>query len=162
LSRRAHKQIKPFLVVAVAFLGAIFTNMKTLQYANVETFIVFRSSTPLLIALLDYAFLGRELPSLRSWCSLLLLLCGAFGYVMYDADFEVSDSRGAAGEPVTASWLGAAVVDALGNLRRQSAGRLRWQRARRSHSCRTWFCSQPWPPRRETPHQKIRTHWLTR
>lgn len=91
LLRRVHKQIKPFLVVAVAFLGAIFTNMKTLQYANVETFIVFRSSTPLLIALLDYGFLGRELPSLRSWCSLVLLLCGAIGYVMYDANFEVRE-----------------------------------------------------------------------
>jgi solute carrier family 35 protein len=96
----------------VAFLGAIFTNMKTLQYANVETFIVFRSSTPLLIALLDYAFLGRELPSLRSWCSLLLLLCGAIGYVMYDANFEVRRSgvelgpaTPAAGRPVIASCL---------------------------------------------------------
>lgn len=52
---------------------------------------MFRSSTPLVIALLDYAFLGRELPSLRSWASLLLLLVGAFGYVMYDANFEVTN-----------------------------------------------------------------------
>jgi hypothetical protein len=34
--REGGVQIKPFIVVAIAFLGAIFTNMKTLQYANVE------------------------------------------------------------------------------------------------------------------------------
>ena len=43
--------------VACAFLGAIFANIKTLQYANVETFIVFRSSTPLLVSV----SLGRGL-----------------------------------------------------------------------------------------------------
>lgn len=82
-------KVKAFSIVALAFLGAIFTNMKTLQYANVETFIVFRSSTPILIAMLDYAFLGREMPNARSWLSLVLLLFGAMGYVMVDADFEV-------------------------------------------------------------------------
>jgi GDP-mannose transporter len=46
------EKAKPFMLVAVAFLGALYTNVKTLQYANVETFIVFRSSTPILIALM--------------------------------------------------------------------------------------------------------------
>lgn len=57
--------MKKFWIVAFVFLGTIFTNIKTLQYANVETFIVFRSSTPMLIAVLDYFFLGRELPDRR-------------------------------------------------------------------------------------------------
>lgn len=57
--------MKKFWVVAFVFLGTIFTNIKCLQYANVETFIVFRSSTPMLIAVLDYFFLGRELPDHR-------------------------------------------------------------------------------------------------
>ena len=38
-------QVKKFWIVAFVFLGTIYANMKTLQYANVETFIVFRSST---------------------------------------------------------------------------------------------------------------------
>jgi GDP-mannose transporter len=50
------EKVKPFMLVAIAFLGALYTNVKTLQYANVETFIVFRSSTPILIAFLDYVF----------------------------------------------------------------------------------------------------------
>ena len=61
------EKVKPFMLVAIAFLGALYTNVKTLQYANVETFIVFRSSTPILIAFLDYVFLGRQLPNMRSW-----------------------------------------------------------------------------------------------
>ena len=44
-------KVKKFCFVAFAFLAAIYTNMKTLQYCNVETFIVFRASTPLLISL---------------------------------------------------------------------------------------------------------------
>jgi GDP-mannose transporter len=78
-----------FFPVATAFLGAIFTNIKTLQYANVETFIVFRSSTPVLISVADYLFLGRELPSSRSWMSLLGLVCGAMAYVMTDHAYQV-------------------------------------------------------------------------
>jgi len=82
-------KLKPFLLVVFAFLGAVFTNLKVLQYANVDTFIVFRSSTPIVISVLDYLCLGRQLPTLRSWASLILVLCGAVGYVMADAEFEM-------------------------------------------------------------------------
>ena len=51
---------KSYFVVSLAFLLALYTNVKTLQYSNVETFIVFRSSTPILIAVLDYMYLGRQ------------------------------------------------------------------------------------------------------
>jgi len=82
-------KVKPFLLVALAFLGALYTNVKTLQHANVETFVVFRSSTPCLIAVLDYIFLGRQLPNTRSWGSLGLTVSGAVIYVLYDSNFEV-------------------------------------------------------------------------
>ena len=55
-----------FLPVSLAFLAAVFANIKTLQFANVETFIVFRASTPLTVAICEWLCLGRELPSLRS------------------------------------------------------------------------------------------------
>jgi len=83
------EKVKPFILVACAFLAALYTNVRTLQYANVETFIVFRSSTPILIALMDYLFLGRHLPNTRSWLSLLAILCGAIAYVYTDSDFQV-------------------------------------------------------------------------
>jgi len=82
-------KIQQFWVVPLAFLGTVFANIKILQYSNVETFIVFRSSTPLLISIADYLFLGRELPSGRSWACLGLLLVGAVGYVLNDKFFRV-------------------------------------------------------------------------
>uniref|UniRef100_A0A7S2U136 Sugar phosphate transporter domain-containing protein n=1 Tax=Lotharella oceanica TaxID=641309 RepID=A0A7S2U136_9EUKA len=83
-------KVKPYTLVAVAFLSTIYTNIKTLQYANVETFIVFRASTPILVSVADWWFLGRELPSFRSSMCLLGLLLGACGYVLFDKNFEVN------------------------------------------------------------------------
>ena len=64
--------------------------MRTIEYVNVETFIVFRASTPVVISLLDYVFLGRALPSARSWMALIGLVAGATLYVYTDASFEVT------------------------------------------------------------------------
>jgi hypothetical protein len=88
-------KVKAFIPVAGAFLAAVFTNMKTLQFANVETFIVFRASTPILISVCDWAFLGRELPTARSWASLGSLVIGAILYVATDA--QVRPARGEGG-----------------------------------------------------------------
>mmetsp|Transcript_18301 Transcript_18301/g.27418 ORF Transcript_18301/g.27418 Transcript_18301/m.27418 type:complete len:318 (-) Transcript_18301:340-1293(-) len=82
-------KVKPYILVACAFLGTIYTNIRTLQYANVETFIVFRASTPILVSVADWIFLGRELPSLRSSACLFGLLLGAAGYMLYDSHFQV-------------------------------------------------------------------------
>lgn len=78
-----------FAPAPIAFLGTIYANIKVLQYANVETFIVFRSSTPLLISLADYAMLGREFPSRRSLLCLFIILLGAVGYTLTDSNFKL-------------------------------------------------------------------------
>lgn len=88
---------KAFLPAGLSFLAVIFTNIKVLQHANVETFIVARCSTPLLLSLADYAFLRRQLPSARSWGCLVTILLGAIGYVACDSTFDVG----------AAAWLGA-------------------------------------------------------
>jgi len=82
------KAIK-FMPVALIFLATIFLNMKSLQYANVETFMIFRFSTPLCISIADYLFLGRQLPGARAWTSLIALLVGAVGYGLTDSAFQV-------------------------------------------------------------------------
>ena len=48
-----------------------------LQYVPVDTIICFRASCPIVIAVIEFLYLGRELPSFRSWASLLgeLLAC---------------------------------------------------------------------------------------
>uniref|UniRef100_A0A7S2TNR7 Sugar phosphate transporter domain-containing protein n=1 Tax=Lotharella oceanica TaxID=641309 RepID=A0A7S2TNR7_9EUKA len=89
LDQLSMEHLKPFTIVSMAFLATIYANIKTLQYANVETFIVFRACTPLALCVLDYMFLGRELPGLRSTLCLFGLLAGALGYVLSDKTFEV-------------------------------------------------------------------------
>merc|ERR1719461_2468865 len=81
---------QPFTPACAAFLGTIFCNLKTLQYCNVETFIVFRASTPIAVAIGDYLFLGRELPSYRSLLCLLGLIIGVSIYTLTDAGFEIN------------------------------------------------------------------------
>lgn len=80
---------KHFIIVVLGFLGCLYSNIKVLQNANVETFITFRSSTPLIMSLLDSVFLGRELPSASNWGWLALLLTGSAGYVYYDSSFQI-------------------------------------------------------------------------
>mmetsp|Transcript_11471 Transcript_11471/g.29139 ORF Transcript_11471/g.29139 Transcript_11471/m.29139 type:complete len:242 (+) Transcript_11471:1-726(+) len=80
---------KAYFPVSLIFVATIYTNMKSLEYANVETFMIFRFSTPLAISVCDYVFLGRQLPGLRSWISLFALLAGAVGYALTDSAFVV-------------------------------------------------------------------------
>merc|ERR1712039_312092 len=72
-----------------SFVLSIYFNGKVLQYSNVETLIAFRSCSPLAVSILDWAFLGRELPSLRSVTALLGVVCGAIGYVLCDSEFKM-------------------------------------------------------------------------
>lgn len=66
------------------------------QHANVETFITFRSSTPLVLSWMDYLLLGRSLPSPSSWACLAGMLLSCLGYALLDSSFSVHVSAGAA------------------------------------------------------------------
>eukprot|EP00873_Tetraselmis_striata_P021422 jgi/Tetstr1/441686/TSEL_029911.t1 len=72
------------------FVGMLFSNVKALQNVPVDTFICARASTPIMIALAESAFLGRRLPSVRSWMALLGLLTGVWCYVSFDYHFSVA------------------------------------------------------------------------
>tara|TARA_B110000208_G_scaffold155451_1_gene188383 strand:- start:163 stop:864 length:702 start_codon:yes stop_codon:yes gene_type:complete len=58
-----------------------------LNTASVETVIVFRAMSPLFVCIMEYLFLGRAAPSLRSFGALILIIIGACGYVGTDAAF---------------------------------------------------------------------------
>lgn len=64
-------------------------NIKVLVFSNVETFITFRSATPLVLSIFDYLFLGRELPGRRSILSIMLLVGSCAGYTYFDQGFHV-------------------------------------------------------------------------
>ncbi|CAH8370531.1 unnamed protein product [Eruca vesicaria subsp. sativa] len=81
---------KKFLPAAVVFYLAIFTNTNLLRHANVDTFIVFRSLTPLLVAIADTVFRSQPRPSKLTFCSLLVILAGAVGYVANDSAFTLT------------------------------------------------------------------------
>ena len=82
-------KVKPYLYYVVMFVATIYCNMKSLEHSNVETIIVFRACCPLCVCLLDWGFLGRELPSTRSLLSLVVLMSGAAGYVASDREFKM-------------------------------------------------------------------------
>ncbi|KAK9149742.1 hypothetical protein Scep_008499 [Stephania cephalantha] len=81
---------KRFLPAALVFYLAIFTNTNLLRHANVDTFIVFRSLTPLFVALADTAFRSQPCPSNLTFFSLLIILAGAVGYVATDSAFTLT------------------------------------------------------------------------
>ncbi|PIA65403.1 hypothetical protein AQUCO_00100708v1 [Aquilegia coerulea] len=81
---------KKFLPAAIVFYLAIFTNTNLLRHANVDTFIVFRSLTPLLVAIADTAFRKQPCPSKLTFMSLVVILGGAVGYVATDSGFTLT------------------------------------------------------------------------
>jgi GDP-mannose transporter len=83
------EKIKAFGVTPLAFLATLLANIKILEYANVETFIMVRNATPLATSVLDWVFLGRELPDRKSTSMLFLSLVGSIGYVTADSGFQV-------------------------------------------------------------------------
>jgi len=83
------RRVQAFTPYVISFVLSVYTNMKALQTSNVETVIVFRAMTPLLVSVLDWAFLGLELPDRRSVASLVGIIVGAVGYVHADGEFAV-------------------------------------------------------------------------
>ncbi|CAN6840334.1 unnamed protein product [Brassica oleracea var. botrytis] len=92
---------KRFLPAAAVFYLAIFTNTNLLRHANVDTFIVFRSLTPLLVAAADTLLRSQPPPSGLTFLSLLVILAGAVGYVANDSAFTLTAYSWALGYLVT-------------------------------------------------------------
>jgi GDP-mannose transporter len=80
---------------------------QVLEHANVETFVVVRASSPLLVALCDWHFLGRELPDGRGAAVLLTILAGALAYVRTDATLTLGAGVW------SAAWLCVFVFDQI-------------------------------------------------
>lgn len=80
--------VKPYLLYIFFFSTGVYCNMRSLNISNVETVIVFRALSPIIVAFLDSLFLGREWPSQRSWAGLIILVIGAYGYASFDEKFQ--------------------------------------------------------------------------
>lgn len=84
------KTAKKFITAAIIFYLSIFTNTNLLRHANVDTFVVFRSLTPLFVAIADTTFRKQPCPSKLTYFSLFIILGGAVGYVATDSGFNVT------------------------------------------------------------------------
>ena len=84
--------VVPYAKYASIFLLCVYSNMKTLQSSNVDTVIVFRSSTPIVVCLADTVLMGRMAPSNRSKFAMGCMSLGAFFYVLTDAAFKLGKS----------------------------------------------------------------------
>jgi len=80
---------KAYAMYVVAFVSCIFANMQALQYSNVETVIVFRACSPIAVSIIEYIWMDRAMPSLRSSLSLLTVAVGAIVYCVCDSEFAM-------------------------------------------------------------------------
>jgi drug/metabolite transporter (DMT)-like permease len=80
---------KSYIIYVCAFTISRYSNMKALQHSNVETVIVFRACAPLAVSIVEYMFLGRSFPSVRSCISLTLVCLGAGIYCYSDSEFSM-------------------------------------------------------------------------
>lgn len=83
------EKVKVYSMYIVAFVSAIYANMQALQYSNVETVIVFRACSPVAVSIVEYFFMDRAWPNLRSSISLGLVAFGALMYCMSDSQFAM-------------------------------------------------------------------------
>ena len=81
------KVIQAYSTVAVVFLATIYSNFRVLHTIGINPFIVLRCSTPLMVSVLDWVFMGRALPD----CNSLLALCGIFMSGTLYAKLKVTD-----------------------------------------------------------------------
>ena len=84
------EKVKPYSLYILAFVSAIYANMKSLAVSNVETVIVFRACTPIAVSVIDYLFMGRCFPSGRAALSLSMVAAFAVLYCLFDSEFELN------------------------------------------------------------------------
>lgn len=81
--------VKKYWVVPALFATAIFANGKLLEYSNVETFIVCRNTTPLIVSLNEFLFMGKSLPTLKNMICFIAIIIGAIIYMVTDEGFSL-------------------------------------------------------------------------
>eukprot|EP01062_Namystynia_karyoxenos_P048361 TRINITY_DN3677_c0_g3_i1.p1 TRINITY_DN3677_c0_g3~~TRINITY_DN3677_c0_g3_i1.p1 ORF type:complete len:353 (+),score=118.62 TRINITY_DN3677_c0_g3_i1:93-1151(+) len=80
--------VKAFIPAVVLFYISVATNLKLLEHAHVDTYIVTRSLVPISTLGLEMLVLRSPWPGLPTFCSLVLILVGACGYVANERGFH--------------------------------------------------------------------------
>jgi hypothetical protein len=83
-------KVRAFALYIIAFVTAIYANMQALAHSNVETVIVFRACTPIAVCLIEYLFMDRAFPNLKSSLSLAAVALSAIFYCVSDSEFMLN------------------------------------------------------------------------
>lgn len=83
-------KIRVFALYIAAFVAAIYANMQALAHSNVETVIVFRACTPIAVCAIEYLFMDRAFPTVKSALSLSLVAACAVFYCIFDSEFVLN------------------------------------------------------------------------
>eukprot|EP01065_Artemidia_motanka_P033399 TRINITY_DN40396_c0_g1_i1.p1 TRINITY_DN40396_c0_g1~~TRINITY_DN40396_c0_g1_i1.p1 ORF type:complete len:421 (+),score=112.59 TRINITY_DN40396_c0_g1_i1:53-1264(+) len=89
LDTQSYEKLRGFVLPVITFTGSVFCNVNGLQYSNVETFVVFRCSTPIVASMIEGCCGDRMLPSVRSWLAMAMVFGGAVTFVLSNGTFRV-------------------------------------------------------------------------
>ena len=76
--------LKRYSSYSILWLLGIYTNIKALEVGRVNTVILVRSSTPILVSLIEFLTGRSGIPTKRGCVSMLMMLVGGFLYVRKD------------------------------------------------------------------------------
>lgn len=76
--------LQNIFVGAGSYTFTLFTNLKTIQYVRIQTFVCLRLTAPLVLSFLEYFFSNLELPTLRPLTSLVGVASSYFIYAVYN------------------------------------------------------------------------------
>jgi len=87
-------KVLPFALYTAMFAGGLYANMKALMLTNVGAVIAARSCLPVIVCLIEWAFMGRALPGARSTVSLAGVVLFAGVYIRHDSGVMVDGASG--------------------------------------------------------------------
>eukprot|EP01061_Rhynchopus_euleeides_P007845 TRINITY_DN1689_c0_g2_i4.p1 TRINITY_DN1689_c0_g2~~TRINITY_DN1689_c0_g2_i4.p1 ORF type:complete len:350 (+),score=127.72 TRINITY_DN1689_c0_g2_i4:332-1381(+) len=76
-----------FLPAVVMFYISVAANLKLLEHANVDTYIVVRACVPLVTCFLEVRLMGSPVPSWKTMGSMLLIVTSSICYIYTDEGF---------------------------------------------------------------------------
>ena len=79
-----------YVMYALIFALGINFTMRSLAITNVETVLLFRSCSPVLVSVIDTVCLGREMPSRRSFLTMLCIVLGATWFAASELQTDTS------------------------------------------------------------------------
>ena len=82
--------LSQYVIYALIFVLGINFTMRSLAITNVETVLLFRSCSPVLVSFVDTLYLGREMPSRRSFLSMLCIVLGATWFASNELQTDTS------------------------------------------------------------------------